>query len=627
MPFPDPLVSVSLVGLAVQTGIQWTFAVIFALLARGAGRPAYFLDWTRASFCAAGALTAILARFLLPPSLAGAVPALQGLYQVGKLLALVLLLRGTLRFVHGDAAPRWPRLVVPAAILYAMATGLAADAVEPVIFWQSLIAVPVAFVSGLLLLRLPGARRSLGTRITAASLLGWSALWAVYGGLTTAFLGGGSGARLPSLALRIFLVHNSYFDVVLLVAMSAGMIVLLLHEAHRVSRRAQEEQARLELELERGERLRALGALVSSVAHDLNNPLTAVLGFAEELERSTSGSADELPARVIREQAQRCRAIVHRLSSLVGDHAAARRPFDAAEAGERAVRAARPRFDAAGVRLALSREGGAAPILGDSGGIEEVFDHLLDNALRASPRGAQVGVAFAQRDGRFEARVRDEGRGVPEAARQRIFDPFFTLRPENDGRGIGLTLARGIARAHAGSLELESASPEGACFLLSLPLLSDAATGSAPLQAAARRVSEHAAGPRCALVVDDERLVRRVLRQWLQRRGWRVEEAEDGAAALQRLREAADEFDAVLCDLRMPCLSGIALHDLLAREQPEWLARFVFVTGDLASPESSAFALRCERPIVRKPFDNGELEAALVAVAGEVHPHAAPCAR
>lgn len=620
MRFLDPNGLVSLIGLLAQTGVTWIMTLIFALLLRPSGRPGFFVDWTRGLLCLAIGLTAVTARYYTPlltdrwPELffegGAATQALLLVYQVFKCAAAVYFLRGALDHARVQVLRSARAFALPAAVAYAFVTAIASREVEHVLFWQSLLVVPASFLSGVVLWRLPAPRRDQGVRIAATSFQLMAALWVVYGVFTASrYLGMDLVSESESWA-HVFLSHNSYFDLALFVALSAGMIVLLMLDLQRTSRAAQEAQARLELQLERGERLRALGSLVSGVAHDLNNPLTAVLGFSAELERDLVEGPHHPAARIVREQAERCRSIVQKLSSLVGDHPAARRTVDARELLERVARGLAPRIQARGLRLEIDAAVGTPALYADPYGLEEILDNLLDNAIDFSPPGGRIWLSVGVEGGAVAIRVRDEGPGVPEPLRARVFEPFFSSRPHGAGTGIGLSVARGIARAHAGTLTLEAADGRpGASFALMLPPSPDPAPA-----AGADRPAAHAPPQRpgrLALVVDDEALVRKVLRRWLLREGWQVEEAVDGGSAAELLRASGAGIDAVLCDLRMPGTSGFALHDQLQREAPELLARTIFITGDLASPEAEQFSRRCRRPIVRKPFDFSELRAEL----------------
>lgn len=127
-------------------------------------------------------------------------------------------------------------------------------------------------------------------------------------------------------------------------------------------------------------------------------------------------------------------------------------------------------------------------------------------------------------------------------------------------------------------------------------------------------------GPvRRALVIDDEGAVRGVLRRWLKRRGWEVSEAQDGEVALSHLREQdgvspSPDFDVIICDLRMPTLSGPELYDWTLEHRPELARRLVFASGDVQEPAAADFLQQCGCPVLEKPFELARLEAVLLSL-------------
>jgi CheY-like chemotaxis protein len=118
------------------------------------------------------------------------------------------------------------------------------------------------------------------------------------------------------------------------------------------------------------------------------------------------------------------------------------------------------------------------------------------------------------------------------------------------------------------------------------------------------------------LVVDDEEPIRTALQRYFQRHGWAVEEAGDGAEGLEKLLGNGRVYDVILTDLKMPHVSGIELHDRLARERPDLFRRLIVMTGDVASPEAADLLARTDRPVIEKPFELAELARVIGRVAG-----------
>jgi two-component system NtrC family sensor kinase len=212
-------------------------------------------------------------------------------------------------------------------------------------------------------------------------------------------------------------------------------------------------------------------------------------------------------------------------------------------------------------------------------------------------------------------RVADSGPGVREALRGKLFESFFTTKPEGLGTGLGLALSRSIAVEHGGDLVLER-STSGASFRLSLPIsgqAEDSPAESAPLlpvPAASARV----------LVVDDEPQIADLLRELLERAGYEVANAESGAVALALLEEA--RFDAIVSDLHMPDLDGAALWRAVRERWPALARRMLFVTGDTLSPSARQFLDGTRCPSLNKPFTQAELLGELHALLDDATPAA-----
>jgi signal transduction histidine kinase len=212
----------------------------------------------------------------------------------------------------------------------------------------------------------------------------------------------------------------------------------------------------------------ALGDLTHGVAHELNNALLAILGLTEILVGDAEpGSRADRRLTVVRDTALDMRALLRALLEFARDSEDTRAPFDLGEALRGTLELVRRASSARDVELVERVPNEAFEVLGSRSEISQAVLHLLVNAFAALPAGGTVVVDLARRDGRATVTVGDSGPGVPPDLSERIFEPFFSTRPQ--GNGLGLAASRAITERHGGSLELRS-SDEGATFALTVPL-------------------------------------------------------------------------------------------------------------------------------------------------------------
>ncbi|MEP6617906.1 MAG: PAS domain S-box protein [bacterium] len=389
-----------------------------------------------------------------------------------------------------------------------------------------------------------------------------------------------------------------------------------------------------ELALRSSERLAAVGQLISGVAHELNNPLSSIMHFAEDLLSDERTREDAEALGVIRDQARRSRAIVRDLLSFVRQRAANAQPMELAAVVAATVRAMRPTVEGTGVRLHLADSAESLVVLADRAGVEQIVTNLVSNAAQAAGRDGAVWVRTDRVADGLRLIVEDSGPGIPDEVLPRIFDPFFTTKPTGEGTGLGLSVTLGIVEQFGGRIGVDK-RPEGngSRFTVVLPF-AEAGTGVEPVATAMPTmvapgipiVAEHEIStsstpvvdipetPKLALIIDDEPTIRAALRRYFTRRGFQVEEAADGNEGLAQLDKLGDRVNIVISDLRMPGYSGIELHDELARTRPELLRRFVFSTGDVASTEAASFVNRTPCPVLQKPFELRMLDEIIARV-------------
>jgi len=370
-------------------------------------------------------------------------------------------------------------------------------------------------------------------------------------------------------------------------------------------------ELRMAAEARRQEALIDLGMLVSGIAHDLNNPIASVQLHCEVLTQWNEHLPPEArqTVEVIREEGARASRLARRLleRSRGGGREAPLTTVDLNEVVRRSVRAHEPQFAAHAVRVELVLEDDPHRILveGVPGELERILGNMLLNAEYATHRshgGGRIRISTSWSRREAILTVEDDGPGVPRELQETIFDPFVTTKG-NEGTGLGLALARRLARLRAGDLVLVESSLGGAAFRLSLPGACGTMTteeGFADAQAAPRNPT-----PTQLLVVDDEPAILSALERYLAGRGYQVHVAMSRAEAI-RIAETVP-LDAVLCDQRLGEERGVDLHRELAGLRPGLTSRFILMSGDPSQPDTVTFGGETGAPVLAKPFDLEEL--------------------
>ena len=379
---------------------------------------------------------------------------------------------------------------------------------------------------------------------------------------------------------------------------------------------AEEELRRSREALYQSEKLAAFGSLLAGVSHELNNPLSIIAAQATMLEIEAEGTRFGTRAAKIRQAAERSGRIVQTFLAMARQKSPERTSVDPNALVRSALELADYGLRTAGVTVATDLAPTVPHITGDADQLHQVLINLIINAQHAlqEKEGARELLLSTRtgEGGTVEIEVRDSGPGVSPADRRRIFEPFYTTKPEGAGTGVGLSFSQGVVEAHGGTLELLDRT-FGATFLVRLPVAraggGDGARGPVPASA-----SEKLA----VLVVDDEVDLAESLADILALEGVDVSVAAGGRQARALLTQRS--FDVILSDLRMPDLDGPALFAWIEAQRPEMSRRIGFVTGDTLSAAAVRFLARTGCPFAEKPFTResiGQLVAEIVGRAGE----------
>jgi len=360
------------------------------------------------------------------------------------------------------------------------------------------------------------------------------------------------------------------------------------------------------------EKMAALGQLVSGIAHELNNPLTAIMGYAQLLLGHGLAKPQQAEAGRVFQEAERARRIVKNLLYFARENKPERVRVDLNEIVERTLALRSYELRVENILVECSLEPELPETMGDPYQLQQVVLNLLVNAEQAllEDRGRGHVWIRTQRSlaNKIALEISDDGPGIAPSIALRIFDPFFTTKPAGIGTGLGLSIAYGIVHQHGGDVSVESQRGSGAKFIVELPVaaaLVEQAT-VAPL-AAAGKASSTATGR--ILVVEDEATVAQLIVDVLREEGHEAEAAFDSQEGLTRI--ARTRYDLVICDLRMPRLDGPAFYDALVRAGSPIQHRMVFITGDTMARRSLEFLESHKLPYLAKPFLVEELKLAV----------------
>jgi two-component system NtrC family sensor kinase len=379
---------------------------------------------------------------------------------------------------------------------------------------------------------------------------------------------------------------------------------------------AAQEIARQRDRLYQSEKMSALGSLLAGVAHELNNPLSIVVGQALLLEEDGGGELAQRAAR-IRAAAERCGRIVKSFLAMARQRGPERKSVDLNQIVRAALELVGYGIRSAGIKVTADLAADLPMFSADPDQLSQVVTNLILNAQHAlkdipQPRRLCVRTRYKPAQAQLRLVISDNGPGIEPDLRSRVFEPFFTTKPVGSGTGVGLSICHAFVGAHGGSIEIDETPGGGATFKIRLPVVAvEAAHPPTPTES----VPEIAR--RRALVIDDERDLAELLAEMLEREGFAVEVAFDGEHALAELERRS--YDLVLSDVRMPDLDGPALLRRLKSELPALARRLIFFTGDTVGLGTGSALDKLGRPVIEKPISPEELRRVIQATLAECH--------
>ncbi len=381
-------------------------------------------------------------------------------------------------------------------------------------------------------------------------------------------------------------------------------------EAHKTSllqelEKSLQELQRAQTKLVQSEKLAAVGQLVSGVAHELNNPLTAIIGYSQILRSiDLPLSAKEDLDRII-EQAHRSARIVQKLLTFSRQHKTERYPVEIDQLLQDTLDLVAHQLTMDQIRVERDFSEAIPKTLADPYQLQQVWLNLIQNAQQAMHEAHGGGVlrikTLPTLDGNIRIEFADDGPGIPPDVREKIFDPFFTTKPVGKGTGLGLSICYGIVQEHEGDIWVEDNPQGGITFVVQLPGQDVSVETARPQEPPPVRAPAEAR----ILVVDDEPTILRLVERHLAPQGYTVDTARNGVEAVEWIGRAT--HDLILLDILMPGQDGITTYRQIMQRRPELGSRIVFATGDLATESTRVFLEETGAAFLAKPFDLNEL--------------------
>ncbi len=434
-------------------------------------------------------------------------------------------------------------------------------------------------------------------------------------------IGGSAGETAPAPVLQAVATGSSTTEAMDSVVSAESKHIsassMNLADGSVVALRDHTEERLLQERLLQSEKMASVGQLVSGVAHELNNPLTGVMGFAQLLLARELEETVRSQIQTIYGEAERAAKIVQNLLSFARRRKPTKEMADINSLLQRVLELRSYDFTIRNISLDMTMDARMQRVWVDPDQVQQVFFNLIKNAEQAmidSHGGGRLTVVTRGLPEGVRISIADDGPGIPLDVQRRIFDPFFTTKEAGQGTGLGLTICYSIIDDHGGRIWTENLPAGGAVFHIDLPLSvgeEREPEGSRGSAAADIRLPPAISGRRI-LVVDDEESIRLLLHDILRLDRHDVKVARSGLEAAELTRH--ERFDVIITDMKMPGLDGASFYRQVRERDPEQARRIIFITGDTVSPDTRFFLQRVSNPVLSKPFKIGPLRDAIETV-------------
>ena len=371
-------------------------------------------------------------------------------------------------------------------------------------------------------------------------------------------------------------------------------------------KQAEEREKELQKELNLASRLASVGQMAAGIAHEINNPLTGVVGFSDLLMKKDIPEDIRKDIKIIYDGAQRVAGITSRMLAYARQYNPEQTTVDINDIIKTTLAMRAYEMESSNIKVTTQLASDMPLTFADAGQLQQVFLNIVLNAeiemIKAHGKGS-LSVKTERIDNTIRVSFKDDGPGILKKNLERIFDPFFTTREVGQGAGLGLSVSHGIVTQHGGKLYAQSRLGKGTTFFVELPIITKAEQlkFAEPTAGEVKRVSAAR-----ILVVDDDPIVQQFLNEILTEEGHEVEIIDNGNDALERLE--SENYDLILLDIKLPGISGIDLYNQLQKKAKSLARRVLFITGDTMSKSTKAFFSKTRVPYITKPFNTEQLE-------------------
>ena len=390
-------------------------------------------------------------------------------------------------------------------------------------------------------------------------------------------------------------------------AYEVGQQQVIQYDIRNITERKQMEKEKQQLEekAQINSRLTAVGEMAAGIAHEINNPLTGVIGFSQLLlEKQNVPDEIKEDLKIIADGSQRVADIVKRLLTFARQVKPVRTIANLNELIENTLKLRDYVLKTGNIDVVTIFDPELPWSMVDPGQLQQVFLNLIVNAEQEMKKAHGKGtltITTEKKENNIHMSFQDDGPGITQENMRHMFQPFFTTKAPGEGTGLGLSLSRSIILEHGGTMTVESESGHGATFIIELPII-QSLPSEADVGTPTAKVKPKATKKGKILVVDDEPGVRALLEKVLTQSGHSVDTIGDASKALDKLSTGVT-YDVILTDVRMPGISGKELYSRIIEKTPEMKNNIIFITGDVMGADIKVFLTQHKLPYLAKPFD------------------------